>query len=148
MGLSARRSCIVALWVVIYRVLKGCCKRDFLPQYSVCVSARFPLSLCPSSHRAPPPGEIIGRNVGFIWQETVGDKTGIRWSHPGQLSPVHNFFPQLKKFSVASLMLIQMEPAEGGGSGIQWSCSVDLCFLKPNPKNITGQLTPCWFLFF
>lgn len=84
---------------------------------SVFLLAFLSLSAPPAS--APPPGEIIGRNVGVIWQETVGDKTGIRWSHPGQLSPVHNFFPQLKKLSVASLMLIHMEPAEGGGRGIQ-----------------------------
>lgn len=46
-------------------------------RHSLCVSASFPLFSVPRQPQGPPPGEIMGRNTGRYWQETV---RGQNWN--------------------------------------------------------------------
>lgn len=89
-------------------------KEGLSPSVTVCVSASFPLSRRPASHRAPPTGEIMGRNIGDIRQKNCqGTKLEPGGATLGSSRPFIALSTAEETFS-SSLMLIQVEPADGG----------------------------------
>lgn len=87
--------------------------------HSLCVYASFPLPLCPASHRAHSLEKwwvemwaFVGRKPHWL----MGSKTGTRWNHSRQLSPVQDFFHSRRNVQWPRWCEFQWSLQEWGGT--------------------------------
>lgn len=84
------------------------------PSIPVCVPASCPLPV-PRQPQGPPPGEMMGRNWGLIWQEPDRIKLEPGGTTLGSSHPFRASFHSPRGFQHLFDAEIHREPAEGEG---------------------------------